>query len=63
MLRRKVGSLVAIVLILVNKHVFVEDKLDEEVCQDGVKVYIDKKAQLSLLGELKDQLSDRTKIF
>ncbi|KAL5274906.1 ISCA1 family protein [Megaselia abdita] len=27
------------------------DKLDEEVCQDGVKVYIDKKAQLSLLGK------------
>lgn len=27
------------------------DKLDEEVVQDGVKVYIDKKAQLSLLGK------------
>ncbi|BFG02723.1 iron-sulfur cluster assembly 1 homolog mitochondrial [Drosophila madeirensis] len=26
------------------------DKLDEEVVQDGVKVFIDKKAQLSLLG-------------
>ncbi|XP_033239871.1 iron-sulfur cluster assembly 1 homolog, mitochondrial isoform X1 [Drosophila pseudoobscura] len=26
------------------------DKLDEEVIQDGVKVFIDKKAQLSLLG-------------
>ncbi|KAH8396315.1 hypothetical protein KR222_008111 [Zaprionus bogoriensis] len=27
-----------------------KDKLDEEVLQDGVKVFIDKKAQLSLLG-------------
>lgn len=28
------------------------DKLDEEVTQDGVKIYIDKKAQLSLLGNV-----------
>lgn len=28
-----------------------KDKLDEEVVQDGVRIYIDKKAQLSLLGE------------
>uniref|UniRef100_A0A0K8TNH6 Iron-sulfur cluster assembly 1 homolog, mitochondrial n=1 Tax=Tabanus bromius TaxID=304241 RepID=A0A0K8TNH6_TABBR len=27
-----------------------KDKLDEEVVQDGVRVFIDKKAQLSLLG-------------
>ncbi|KAH8387567.1 hypothetical protein KR093_007898 [Drosophila rubida] len=27
------------------------DKMDEEVLQDGVKVFIDKKAQLSLLGK------------
>ncbi|KAH8290036.1 hypothetical protein KR044_002315 [Drosophila immigrans] len=27
------------------------DKMDEEVVQDGVKVFIDKKAQLSLLGK------------
>uniref|UniRef100_A0A2M4C3N7 Iron-sulfur cluster assembly 1 homolog, mitochondrial n=1 Tax=Anopheles marajoara TaxID=58244 RepID=A0A2M4C3N7_9DIPT len=27
-----------------------KDKMDEEVVQDGVKVLIDKKAQLSLLG-------------
>ncbi|XP_059470746.1 iron-sulfur cluster assembly 1 homolog, mitochondrial [Neocloeon triangulifer] len=27
-----------------------KEKLDEEVCQDGVKVFIDKKAQLTLLG-------------
>lgn len=29
---------------------FISDKLDEEVQQDGVRVIIDKKAQLSLLG-------------
>lgn len=29
-----------------------KDKLDEEVVQDGVRVIIDKKAQLSLLGKL-----------
>lgn len=28
-----------------------KDKLDEEVVQDGVRIYIDRKAQLSLLGE------------
>ncbi|KAG4076858.1 hypothetical protein HA402_006568 [Bradysia odoriphaga] len=27
-----------------------KDKLDEEVIQDGVRIFIDKKAQLSLLG-------------
>ncbi|XP_034475497.1 iron-sulfur cluster assembly 1 homolog, mitochondrial isoform X2 [Drosophila innubila] len=27
-----------------------KDKMDEEVLQDGIKVFIDKKAQLSLLG-------------
>ncbi|KAL7744556.1 hypothetical protein ACLKA6_017074 [Drosophila palustris] len=27
-----------------------KDKMDEEVMQDGIKVFIDKKAQLSLLG-------------
>lgn len=31
--------------------IFPTDKLDEEVVQDGVKVFIDKKAQLSLLGK------------
>lgn len=29
-----------------------KDKLDEEVKQDGVTIIIDKKAQLTLLGEL-----------
>jgi iron-sulfur cluster assembly accessory protein len=27
-----------------------KEKFDEEVSQDGVKIYIDKKAQLSILG-------------
>jgi len=27
-----------------------KEKFDEEVAQDGIKVYIDKKAQLSILG-------------
>ncbi|XP_065573295.1 iron-sulfur cluster assembly 1 homolog, mitochondrial-like [Artemia franciscana] len=27
-----------------------KDKMDEEVLQDGVRIFIDKKAQLSLLG-------------
>lgn len=31
------------------------DKLDEEVIQDGVKIFIDKKAQLSLLGKKRSQ--------
>lgn len=30
---------------------YLPDKLDEEVIQDGVRIYIDKKAQLSLLGK------------
>lgn len=28
----------------------ISDKMDEEVVQDGVRVFIDKKAQLTLLG-------------
>ncbi|XP_037814813.1 iron-sulfur cluster assembly 1 homolog, mitochondrial isoform X1 [Lucilia sericata] len=35
------------------------DKLDEEVIQDGVKVYIDKKAQLSLLGTEMDYVESK----
>lgn len=35
-------------------HVFnffyISDKMDEEVVQDGVRIFIDKKAQLTLLG-------------
>lgn len=30
---------------------YLSDKLDEEVIQDGVRIFIDKKAQLSLLGK------------
>ncbi|XP_055907789.1 iron-sulfur cluster assembly 1 homolog, mitochondrial [Eupeodes corollae] len=36
-----------------------KDKLDEEVVQDGVKVYIDKKAQLSLLGTEMDYVESK----
>ncbi|KRF99651.1 iron-sulfur cluster assembly 1 homolog, mitochondrial isoform X1 [Drosophila tropicalis] len=35
------------------------DKLDEEVVQDGVKVFIDKKAQLSLLGTEMDYVESK----
>ncbi|CAK9297852.1 unnamed protein product [Gordionus sp. m RMFG-2023] len=34
-----------------------KNKLDEEVNQDGVKIYIDRKAQLSLLGTEMDFVS------
>lgn len=33
-----------------NIFFFCTDKLDEEVVQDGVRILIDRKAQLSLLG-------------
>ncbi|XP_065364023.1 iron-sulfur cluster assembly 1 homolog, mitochondrial isoform X2 [Calliphora vicina] len=36
-----------------------KDKLDEEVTQDGIKVYIDKKAQLSLLGTEMDYVESK----
>lgn len=36
-----------------------KDKLDEEVIQDGVKVFIDKKAQLSLLGTEMDYVENK----
>lgn len=35
------------------------DKLDEEVVQDGVRVLIDKKAQLSLLGTEMDYVENK----
>lgn len=35
------------------------DKLDEEVIQDGVRVIIDKKAQLSLLGTEMDYVENK----
>ena len=31
-------------------YYYLQEKFDEEVAQDGVKIYIDKKAQLSILG-------------
>ncbi|XP_055855361.1 iron-sulfur cluster assembly 1 homolog, mitochondrial [Episyrphus balteatus] len=36
-----------------------KDKLDEEVAQDGVKIFIDKKAQLSLLGTEMDYVENK----
>ncbi|XP_055638484.1 iron-sulfur cluster assembly 1 homolog, mitochondrial [Toxorhynchites rutilus septentrionalis] len=36
-----------------------KEKMDEEVVQDGVKVLIDKKAQLSLLGTEMDFIEDK----
>ncbi|EDS36884.1 conserved hypothetical protein [Culex quinquefasciatus] len=36
-----------------------KDKMDEEVVQDGVKVLIDKKAQLSLLGTEMDFVENK----
>ncbi|XP_055374853.1 iron-sulfur cluster assembly 1 homolog, mitochondrial [Condylostylus longicornis] len=36
-----------------------KDKLDEEVAQDGVKIFIDKKAQLSLLGTEMDYVESK----
>lgn len=39
-----------LLLIILEYFLPATDKLDEEVIQDGVRVLIDKKAQLSLLG-------------
>ncbi|KAJ6633589.1 Iron-sulfur cluster assembly 1 like, mitochondrial [Pseudolycoriella hygida] len=36
-----------------------KDKLDEEVIQDGVRIFIDKKAQLSLLGTEMDYVETK----
>ncbi|CAH0552633.1 unnamed protein product [Brassicogethes aeneus] len=36
-----------------------KEKLDEEVVQDGVKVFIDKKAQLTLLGTEMDYVENQ----
>lgn len=36
-----------------------KDKMDEEVVQDGVKIIIDKKAQLSLLGTEMDFVENK----
>ncbi|XP_015523205.1 iron-sulfur cluster assembly 1 homolog, mitochondrial isoform X2 [Neodiprion pinetum] len=36
-----------------------KDKLDEEVVQDGVRVIIDRKAQLSLLGTEMDYVENK----
>lgn len=36
-----------------------KDKLDEEVLQDGIRIIIDKKAQLSLLGTEMDFIKSK----
>jgi iron-sulfur cluster assembly protein len=36
-----------------------KDKMDEEVLQDGVRIIIDKKAQLSLLGTEMDYVESK----
>lgn len=44
---------------LKTKHFCFIDKLDIEVLQDGVRVFIDKKAQLSLLGTEMDFVENK----
>lgn len=41
------------------KLFFFAEKLDEEVTQDGVRVFIDKKAQLTLLGTEMDYVQNK----
>lgn len=41
---------IKLLLYLFVCYIFTTDKLDEEVIQDGVRILIDRKAQLSLLG-------------
>lgn len=36
-----------------------KSKLDEEVVQDGVRIFVDRKAQLSLLGTEMDYVEDK----
>ncbi|EEZ97482.1 iron-sulfur cluster assembly 1 homolog, mitochondrial [Tribolium castaneum] len=36
-----------------------KDKMDEEVVQDGVRIFIDKKAQLTLLGTEMDYVQNK----
>lgn len=38
---------------------YISDKMDEEVIQDGVRVFIDKKAQLTLLGTEMDFVENK----
>lgn len=42
----------------ISKYFFT-DKLDEEVLQDGARILIDKKAQLSLLGTEMDFVENK----
>lgn len=40
-------------------HEFLLETMDEEVKQDGVKIFIDKKAQLTLLGTEMDFVQNK----
>lgn len=41
------------------KFTVIADKMDEEVIQEGVRVFIDKKAQLTLLGTEMDYVENK----
>ncbi|ELU17523.1 hypothetical protein CAPTEDRAFT_150346, partial [Capitella teleta] len=41
------------------EYVEKKEKFDEEVLQDGVRIFIDKKAQLTLLGTEMDYVEDK----
>lgn len=44
---------------VIQNRFSLSDKLDEEVVQDGVRILIDKKAQLSLLGTEMDFVENK----
>lgn len=46
-------------LSYVLDYAVTKDKMDEEVLQDGVRIIIDKKAQLSLLGTEMDFVENK----
>lgn len=46
-------------LSYVLDYAVAKDKMDEEVLQDGVRIIIDKKAQLSLLGTEMDFVENK----
>lgn len=44
---------------IISNYNFFVDKLDEEVIQDGVRIFIDRKAQLTLLGTEMDFVENK----
>lgn len=44
---------------MIDDNLFFPDKLDEEVIQDGARILIDRKAQLSLLGTEMDFVENK----